>query len=1370
MRREVGKGFNVVKPPITIDPRLHDAVIFDLDGVVTDTASIHAAAWAIMFDAFLHRRPAAARENCSSFTSDDYRHYVDGKPRMAGVADFLASRGISLPLGNPADLVEDTICGLGNRKQQRYLELANAGVPVFDSTVALVRTLAEAGVATAIYSSSRSCEHILAAAGLGDLFAVRVDGVVSEALGLAGKPAAAVLLEVASRLGAVPERSVVIEDAEAGVAAGRDGGFALVIGVDRTGHADDLLRCGADVVVGDLAEVRVRAGDKRRAQLPNALESYRQLAAVANGRQTIVCLDFDGTLSDIVSDPDAATLVDGAAEVLEKLAGLCPVALLSGRDLADIRQRVGLPGIWYAGSHGFELIGPDGTHHDNDLAATAIPVLERAAHELREELSQTPGVRVESKRYAVAVHYRNVVPDRVPEIIAATRRCGQRLGFRVTGGRKVIELRPDIDWDKGTALAWIRDRVSGTGRALPIYIGDDLTDEDAFDAVRLNGVGIVVRHEEDGGRPTAASFTLNSPTEVCELLRRCEGWMAHRTADDAWTLTFDEYEPRDERLREALCTVGNGYFATRGAAPETSAVANHYPGTYAAGVYNRLDEVVDGKTTGHESLVNLPNWLPLTFRIDGGGWFDVDAVELLSYRQTLDLRAAVLTRGLRFRDDVGRITTVTQRRFASMNQAHVAALETTIVAENWTGTIEIRSTLDANVCNCGVERYRQLAGNHLDSVQKSELTENSVLLTVRTRQSQIAVALAARTTVWHDDKPAAAKYRLVDEEFEVGHEICAEMAQGQSLVVDKVVTLVTGRDVATSEPSAGAERRLDRQGRFGEILDGHALAWTHIWERLSIEFADHADELRILRLHLMHLMQTVSQHSEDLDIGVPARGLHGEAYRGHIFWDELFIFPVLNLRFPMITRALLRYRYRRLIEARRAAKLAGFCGAMFPWQSGSDGREESPESHLNPRSGRWNPDPSHLAHHIGIAIAYNVWQFYQVTGDLAYLIDYGAEMLIEIARFWVSRATYEEHRGRYGIHGVIGPDEFHSGYPDRKYEGVDNNAYTNVMAVWVILRATDALETIPLPNRMDLREKLELSDEELAQWEQVSRRMFVPFHDGVISQFEGYDELAELDWETYRARYGSIDRLDRILEAEGDDVNRYQASKQADALMLLYLLSSDELRELLVRLGYDLRADAIPHMVDYYIARTSHGSTLSAVVHSWVLARANRNRAMEFFQRVLKSDVADIQGGTTSEGIHLAAMAGSVDLVQRCFTGLEIRGNRIILNPDWPESLGELGFPIHYRGHYLHVRVSGRGAEVSVSPRDLPPVTIECHDRVEVVAPGRTIRFPEEPAATAAAAPAPVVTDQPRTDAGWRARPGKQIGGRTGGRAGRRGR
>jgi trehalose/maltose hydrolase-like predicted phosphorylase len=741
-------------------------------------------------------------------------------------------------------------------------------------------------------------------------------------------------------------------------------------------------------------------------------------------------------------------------------------------------------------------------------------------------------------------------------------------------------------------------------------------------------------------------------------------------------------------------------------------------------VYNRLDDRVGGTAIDHESLVNLPNWLPLTFRINGGAWFDVDAVELSSYRQTLDLRTAVLTRELSFRDDFGRTTSVTQLRFVAMHMAHVAAMQTIIVAEDWSGTIQIRSTLDANVQNSLVERYSALAGKHLTLVNKCALSQNSVQLTVETTQSRIRVALASRTTARLDGRPVSERYRLIDEEFEVGTEFSADLVAGQTVDVEKIVTVATGRDVATSEPAVAAKRKLARQPGFAEILYKHSLAWAHLWERLDFKIDGHSDESRTLRLHLLHLLQTVSCNSEDTDVGVPARGLHGEAYRGHIFWDELFIFPVLSLRLPTVTRSLLQYRYRRLPEAREAAKAAGHSGAMFPWQSGSDGREESPHLHLNPRSGRWNPDLSNRAHHVGIAVAYNVWQFYQVTADLAYLLEHGIELLVEIARFWVSRTTYDTEQDRYGINGVIGPDEFHSGYPERPYLGVNNNAYTNVMAVWVILRAIEALELIPLPDLLDLRERLDLTNDELAQWDHVSRRMFVPFHGGIISQFEGYDELEELNWDDYRKRYGNIQRLDRILEAENDDVNRYQAAKQADALMLLYLLSSDELREILMRLGYQFAPEQIPKMVDYYLARTSHGSTLSGVVHAWVLARANRDRAMEFFEQVLKSDVADIQGGTTSEGIHLAAMAGSVDLMQRCFTGLEMRRDRLVLSPQWPDSLGVLGFPIQFHGRHLYLRISGRGAEVSMDPDDEPPIVIECRGRVEPLEPGCAVRFP----------------------------------------------
>ena len=1329
-------------PPVVIDPRYHDAVIFDLYGVLTEAASVQRAAWASLFNEYLVRRPAHEDEDHSAFTDDDYWQLVNGKPRPDGVADFLASQGISLPRGVPSDTGEGTICGLANRQRQLYADLLDREVPLFGAMVTLARKLRDIDVATAAHSSSPGCQAVSKVTGVDGLLDVYIDETAAEGLRIAGNPGLVVpaeashVLDAAYGLGVLPHRTVIVGDTEAGLSAGRDAGFALVIGVDRTGHAEGLFQCGADVVVADLADIAVRTGDKRMSEIPNALKSSGQLAGIVIGRESVLFLNYDVALSQTVSDPGAVALVDGAAQALRSLADVSPVVVISGRDLADLRDRVDIPGIWYAGSHGFELVGPDGSHREHEAGAAAVPVLAGAADELRDILEQIPGVRVVHTRFAVAVHYREAASEHIGEIVGTTRRLGQRNKLRVTNGRMLVELRPDVDWDEGTRLAWIRSHIDESKSLVPIYVGGDLTDEDAFEAVQLGGIGIAVRHDDDGNRRTAARFVLDGLDEVRKMLKLTSRWQAnrHRIATEAWNFTFEGYDPANEKLREALCTVGNGYFATRGAAPESKAGPVHYPGTYAAGVYNRLFDTVSGVTIDNESLVNLPNWLPLTFRIDGGDWFDIDNVTVLSYRQTLDLRGAVLTREVRFRDNAGRTSSVTQQRFVAMHTPHVAALTTAILAEDWSGRIEIRSTLDGNVRNSLVERYRDLADKHLELQDKREIADDSVLLAVQTNQSQIPIALAARTTLWRGETRVPAKeseatagasatYRLVDQDAEIGHDIAVELSMGETLTVEKMVTFFTGRDVATSTPADAAQRRLSGLGGFSEVLERHLTTWSHLWERSSIEFDQFTDELRILRLHLLHLLQTVSPNSSDLDVGVPARGLHGEAYRGHIFWDELFIFPVLNLRLPMITRSLLGYRYRRLPEACHAAREAGYSGAMFPWQSGSDGREESQRLHLNPRSGRWNPDSSARAHHIGIAVAYSAWKFYQTTGDLAYLIDYGAEMLAEIARFWVSRATFNQERGRYSILGVIGPDEFHSGYPNAPYDGIDNNAYTNVMAVWVIMRAFDALELMPLPNRLDLRENLRLHDDELARWNEVSRRMFVPFHDGVISQFEGYGDLAELDWDHYRDKYGNIQRLDRILEAEGDDVNRYKASKQADALMLLYLMSSTELRELLHRLGYRFTSEQIPKMVDYYLTRTSHGSTLSGVVHSWVLARANRERAMEFFQEALISDVADIQGGTTSEGVHLAAMAGSVDLMQRCFTGLETRADRIILSPHWPETLGELAVPIHYRGLHLYLRVSGRGVIISVDPRGAGGIDVECHDQVKRLTPGSTIQF-----------------------------------------------
>ena len=796
---------------------------------------------------------------------------------------------------------------------------------------------------------------------------------------------------------------------------------------------------------------------------------------------------------------------------------------------------------------------------------------------------------------------------------------------------------------------------------------------------------------------------------------------------DRWLLAYDGFEPGEEGLREALCTLGNGYFATRGAAPEARADEVHYPGTYVAGCYDRLLTEVAGREVENEDIVNVPNWLPLAFRAEGGEWFAPGAAKLLGYRQELDLRRGVLSRRLRFQDAEGRITAVSQRRFVDMADPHLAGLETTFVAENWSGRMEVRSGLDGTVTNAGVERYHKLNGEHLVPLETGTVGDDGIWLKVETASSRIRVAEAARTRVLRDGQPAAVERQVRQEPGRVTDELTIELETGRPVTVEKVVALFTGRDPAIAESGLAARERLAHAGGFDELLERHVLAWDQLWRRCHLDVADGAtDTALVIDLHIFHLLQTLSQHSADLDVGVPARGLHGEAYRGHVFWDELFVFPFLNLRFPEVTRALLRYRHRRLPAARRAAREAGYQGAMYPWQSGSDGREETQRLHLNPRSGRWLPDNSHLQRHVGIAVAYNVWQYYQATGDLGFMCEHGAEMLLEVARFWASTTAYNRALDRYEVRGVMGPDEYHDAYPDAERPGLDNNAYTNVMVVWVLLRALEVLELLPEPRRRELTELLGLRREELAHWQDLTRKMRVAFHDGdVISQFEGYDRLEELDWQGFRERHGDIRRLDRLLEAEGDSTNRYRASKQADVLMLFYLLSADELRELLERLGYRLGATALPRTIAYYLGRTSHGSTLTAVVHAWVLARSDRARSWEYFAEALASDFRDVQGGTTKEGIHLGAMAGTLDLAQRCYTGLEMRGDVLWLNPALPEKLSTLGMEIRYRGHWgVHVEVTHERLRVSLPPSEAAPIKIGFGGEVVTVDPGGMREFP----------------------------------------------
>jgi len=1048
-------------PVITLSPRDYDAVLFDLDGVLTRTASVHAAAWKKLFDGFLEARAARAGEPFVAFDIDtDYPRYVDGKSRHDGVAAFLASRGIELPLDAPENGPEaQSVRALGSLKDRFFMQhLKQHGVEPYAAAIALVRNLRAQEIKTAVVSSSNNCAAVLEATGIAQLFDTRVDGTDITRLELKGKPAPDAFLEAARRLGADASRAVVVEDAIVGVAAGRAGGFGCVIGVDRRDQAQALREAGADVVVTDLAQVRV------------------------------------------AMEPPAA-----------------------------------------------------------------------------------------------------------------------------------------------------------------------------------------------------------------------------------WSLVYEGFDPATEGIREALCTQGNGYFATRGAAAGAMADGIHYPGTYLAGGYNRLRTDVAGRAVENEDLVNFPNWLALEFRIADGDWFDLRAVKLLSYHQALDLRHGMLFRRMQFECGDGWRSTLEERRLVSMADMHIAALELTLTAENWSGRVTVRSAIDARVVNAGAKLYRKFNNKHLEMLAREVLGQDCVYLETRTCQSHLHVAQAARTRAFIDGNPVETPRREIEAPGCVGQELSIDLEQGRTLVLEKVAALHTSRDRAISECGLAARKAITRVGGFDAVVADQALVWKHLWRRFDVHIqpADPGFKLNVpmlLRLNMFHLLQAVSPNSIGLDIGVPARGWTGEAYQGHIFWDELFIFPFFNFRVPEITRSLLMYRYRRLGEARAGAAAAGYRGAMFPWQSASDGQEETQALNLNPRSQRWVPDNSYLQRHVGSAVAHNVWQYFQVTRDVEFLHSYGAELILDIACFWSSIAGLNDERGRYEIRGVMGPDEFHEAYPDSEAPGLNNNAYTNLMAVWVLCRALEVLDLLSDVRRAELTTRLGLSAEEIARWDDISRRMFIPFHDdGIISQFEGYEKLRELDWDAYRTRYGNIQRLDLILEGENDSANHYKLSKQADVLMLFYLFSAEELGEMFERLGYPFEYETIPRNVAYYAGRSSHGSTLCRVVHAWVLARSDRPRSMQFFADALQSDVSDIQQGTTAEGVHLGAMAGTVDLVQRVWTGIEAKDDVLRLNPELPQDIGRLDMRIRYRGHTLDLRLTRDTLTVRGRDAGVPPIAL-CVDGMECQFVGGTTR------------------------------------------------
>lgn len=511
-----------MKPQKTAKQPQIDALIFDLDGVVTQTRKLHKKAWGKLFDEFFENNPGITEAQYSEKMSDsDYSDYIDGKPRYEGVKSFLSARNANITEGSIDDSPGTlTIYGLGNRKNQLFQAfLKKEGAEVYDDAVRKIRHWRQHGIKTAIVSSSKNCRLILEQTGLHDLFDVRVDGLVAEERSLKGKPDPDIFLEAAKELRARPEKSVVFEDAVSGVKAGQAGFFGLVVGVSRFDNASALKDNGADICIDDFDDFEVLDNEEVyrffKASRPMVFSEESDVFDRLKNMEPAFFLDYDGTLTPIVQRPEDAVISDSMRKTLSKLAERFTVAVVTGRDLHDVKQFIRLNNIIYSGSHGYITSGPNGLHMEHDDSEKIITVLDKIEKELHEALDDsTEGVQIDRKRYAIAVHYRNAREKDISTVNDAVDQMLKRHPEHIRGeGKMVVEIKPDIDWHKGKAVLWIMEalEIHENKNVIPVFIGDDVTDEDAFKAIKGKGIGILV---ENHGQPTAADYSLKNVYQV----------------------------------------------------------------------------------------------------------------------------------------------------------------------------------------------------------------------------------------------------------------------------------------------------------------------------------------------------------------------------------------------------------------------------------------------------------------------------------------------------------------------------------------------------------------------------------------------------------------------------------------------------------------------------------------------------------------------------------------------------------------------------------------------------------------------------------------------------------------------------------------
>ncbi len=705
-----------------------------------------------------------------------------------------------------------------------------------------------------------------------------------------------------------------------------------------------------------------------------------------------------------------------------------------------------------------------------------------------------------------------------------------------------------------------------------------------------------------------------------------------------WNITEASFDVQSQHHRETIFTIGNGYLCSRGAFEE--GYPDEQRATFIHGIFDDVPIVFT-------ELANAPDWLALQV-IANGEQFNLEHGSIEKYERSLDLKTGVLTRDIRWRSPKGLSVAVRFERFASLPQEHLLYLRCQVIPE-FDGELEIRAALTGCPDNEGYTHWKPLDQG------LSAQDDTVAYLHTRTRATKARLAMAMRVeasppaevSFW--DAANAPTFRLV---FRVN--------RGKAVTLAKIVGVATSRD--TEDPVAMAVGQALKAPGWDEALNAQTRAWKEEWERSDV-LIDGDDEAQLaIRFNLFQLLIAAPRHDQRVNIG--AKTLSGFAYRGHSFWDtETFMLPVFIHTAPGIARNLLDYRYQRLPAARLKANANGFEGAQFPWESADTGEEVTP---------RWVPDFSgrdglvriwtgDIEIHISADVAYAAHLYWKVTGDDAWFVEKGAELILDTAKFWVARAEWNPRMSRYEYNDVIGPDEYH--------DHVDNNFFTNAMARWNIRTALDVLEWLKRnhPARgEELTRQLELTPSRLSRWADVIARIFLPVKsNGLIEQFEGYFRRRDVNLAALEPRTISAQALFGI-----DGCSETQILKQADVLMLQYLLPGDFSEEQL-RINYD-----------YYTPRTdyTYGSSLGPSIQAILACKiGDVDHAYEQFMRSAQVDLLNVRGNAR-DGIHGASAGGTWQALVFGFAGLRLDENSWEVHPCLPKHWKQLRFNFYQRG------------------------------------------------------------------------------------------